>query len=307
MLPDGRTVAVVRQGLTADRTGFSKRLWRLREGPLPGGVLLLAPDEARLRQCRRMLASTRFPVFLALEKDAALAGLDSQVWRPPVTADLDLRYVLSRLDRGGGLPVEAKPSRAALPANIDLDGPASNHMLPALLGPAEKRALYLLSDWPWASRWDLAGLMGVSARRVSQLTARLDRLGLVSYAYAGLYGRLALTDRGLGLLARRDRTSVGTARRGWSVAPLDPQAPLAWRNVSGSRSRQLLHNAEHTARSIGSSSPWQHRPARQAGRSCSSTHPGGPPATSATTSGCTRCAPTPSASCAVARITCPSS
>ena len=48
------------------------------------------------------------------------------------------------------------------------------------------------------------------------------------------------------LLARRDRTSVGTARRRWSVAPIDPLALLTWRNVSGSRSRQLLRNAEHT-------------------------------------------------------------
>ena len=31
-LPDGRNVGVVRQGLTSDRTGFAKRLWRLREG-----------------------------------------------------------------------------------------------------------------------------------------------------------------------------------------------------------------------------------------------------------------------------------
>ena len=31
MLPDGRTVAVVRQGPTADRTAFSKRMWRLRD------------------------------------------------------------------------------------------------------------------------------------------------------------------------------------------------------------------------------------------------------------------------------------
>ena len=246
-LPDGRTVAVVRQGLTADRTGFSKRLWRLREGPLPGGVLVLAPDEVRLRQARRMLASARFPVFLALEGDAALAGLDSPVWRPPsVAASLDLRYVLSHLDRRGGLPVEAKPSRAALPANIDLDGPASDYLLPALLGPAEKRVLDLLSDWPWASKRDLAGLMGVSTRRVSQLVARLDGFGLVNHANAQGTRRLALTDRGLGLLARRDRTSVGTARRRWGVAPIDPLAPLTWRNVSGSRSRQLLRNVEHT-------------------------------------------------------------
>ena len=84
VLPDGRTVAVVRQGNTADRTGFSKRLWRLREGPLPGGVLVLAPDDVRLRQARRMLAGASFPVFLALERDAALAGLDSPVWRLPI-------------------------------------------------------------------------------------------------------------------------------------------------------------------------------------------------------------------------------
>ena len=35
-LPDGRTVGIIRQGLTADRSGFSKRLWRLRDWPLPG-------------------------------------------------------------------------------------------------------------------------------------------------------------------------------------------------------------------------------------------------------------------------------
>ena len=248
VLPDGRTIAVVRQGPTADRTGFSKRLWRLREGPPPGGVLLLLPDEVRLRQARRMLAGAPFPVFLALERDAGLGGLDSPVWRPPsVAADLDLRYVLSHLDRAGGLPEEAQPFRAALPGDIDLGDQSLDFLLPTLLRPAEKRALDLLSDWPWASKGELAGLLGVSGRRASQLAARLEGFGLVSHAAAQGTRLLALTDRGLALLARRDRTSVGTARRRWSVAPLDPQAPLAWRNVSGSRSRQLLRNAEHTA------------------------------------------------------------
>ena len=248
VLPDGRTIAVVRQGLTSDRTGFAKRLWRLREGPPPGGVLLLLPDEVRLRQARRMLAGAPFPAFLALERDAALAGPGHRIWRPPaVNAALDLRYVLSHLDRAGGLPEEAQPSRVVLPGDIDLGDQSLDFLLPALLRPAEKRALDLLSDWPWASRGELAGLLGVSGRRVSQLAARLEGFGLVSHAAAQGTRRLALTDRGLGLLARRDRASVGTARRRWSVAPLDPQAPLAWRNVSGSRSRQLLRNAEHTA------------------------------------------------------------
>ena len=229
ILPSGRTVAVVRQGLTADRTGFAKRLWRLREGPPPGGVLILLPDEVRLRQARRMLAGAGFPVFLALERAAALAGPDSPIWNSPsIAAGLDLRYVLSRLDRGGGLPVEARSARAALPASIDLDVPADDApdwMLPVRLGPSEKRALDLLSDWPWASRRDLAGLMEVSVRRASQVVAGLEEFALVSQVDAGRCGRLAITDRGLALLARRDRTSVGTAKRRWTSPHWTPTNP----------------------------------------------------------------------------------
>ena len=57
-LPGGRTLAVVRLGNTADRTAFAKRLWRLSEEARPDALLLLAPDEVRLRQVSRMLDST---------------------------------------------------------------------------------------------------------------------------------------------------------------------------------------------------------------------------------------------------------
>ena len=60
-------------------------------------------------------------------------------------------------------------------------------------------------------------------------------------------GRLALTDRALTLLARRDRTSTTMARGRWSAAPLSPGSPFDWTNVSGRQSRQLLRNLEHTA------------------------------------------------------------
>ena len=71
VLNNGRTIGVVRQGLTADRTGFAKRLWRLRDGPLPGGVFLLLSDEIRLRHARRLVAGAPFPSVLALERNAA--------------------------------------------------------------------------------------------------------------------------------------------------------------------------------------------------------------------------------------------
>ena len=242
-LPGGRTLGILRQGRTADRTGFAKRIWRLGQGPLPGAVLVLAPDEVRLRHARRLLARTPIQALLALEREAALAGPERRIWRPPaVNSALALGYALERLRPGGELPEEEPLSKAVLPG----DGETAVDALPARLKPAGKRALDLIADWPWLSRRELAALVNVSLPRASQVVAPLEGYGLVARPpEAG--GRLALTDRGLALLARRDRASVGAARKRWSAAPLDEGEPLHWRNVSGGRSRQLLRNLDHTA------------------------------------------------------------
>ncbi|MDE2844977.1 MAG: replication-relaxation family protein [Chloroflexota bacterium] len=249
-LPGGRTVGILRQGLTADRTGFSKRLWRLRDGPLPGTVLMLMADGVRLRHARRLLSAAPVPALLAVESAAALAGAGERIWSPPaVNAALDLRYVLERAVPGGELPAEDEPQRATLPEDFAFDGPGwdiPDHLLPVLLKAAEKRALDIISDWPWVSLKELAGLLGVSQPRASQLVNPLVGFGLVARPReAG--GRLALTDRGLALLARRDRTSLAVAKKRWSVAQEDAQVVYDWRNVSGRNSRQLLRNLEHTA------------------------------------------------------------
>ena len=250
MLPDGKTVGIVRQGLTADRSGFAKRLWRLRDGPMSGTILVLMADDVRLRHARRLLSTTDVPVLFALEREAVLAGADDRIWSPTrVNAAVDLRYVLDRAEPGGRLPEEEEPQRASAPDDIPDRGAASDiadHLLPVFLKPAEKRALDLISDWPWISLKELAGLMGVSPQRASQLVNPLEGFGLAArLRHAGR--RLALTDRGLSLLARRDRTSVGVAKRRWSIALEDPEGPFEWRNVTGRRGRQLLRNIEHTA------------------------------------------------------------
>ena len=119
-LPDGRTVGIVRQGLTSERTAFSERLWRLLDGSIPSALLVVVPDAVRLRRAGRLLARARMPVFLALERDAALSGEDDAVWRmPSVSAPIDLRYVMSLVRRRGGLPVEPRPSRALVPDDLD--------------------------------------------------------------------------------------------------------------------------------------------------------------------------------------------
>ena len=86
-LPGGKTIGVLRQGLTADRTAFSRRLWKLRDVPLPGAVLVLVTDEVRLRHARRTLPRS-VNALLALERDAALASTGDRVWRPAASDPL---------------------------------------------------------------------------------------------------------------------------------------------------------------------------------------------------------------------------
>ena len=249
-LPDGRTVAIVRQGLTADRTAFAKRLWRLREIFRPSAVLMLMSDEIRLRHARRIAAGSPSLTFLALEREAVTAGANAPIWRTPSgSALLDLRTALSHTRQRGAWPNEKPPERASLPEELSLDGTEQNPpgwALPAILKETEKRALDLLFDWPWVAPAHLGELLGVRRSRLSEVLRWLSELDLAVDIQVQGGRRLALSDRGLALLARRDRSSVGAARKRWSVAPTDPRAQLEWRNVSGRRSGQLLRNIEHT-------------------------------------------------------------
>ncbi|MDE2932281.1 MAG: replication-relaxation family protein [Chloroflexota bacterium] len=248
-LPDGRTLAIVRQGLTSDRTGFGKRIWRLREGPQPAAALLLMPDEVRLRHARGLLVGASFISFFALERDVAVAGSRARIWRTTSGATpLGLGEALSYVRTGGAWPVERPLAWRSLPGPLPAGDGAERdeRMLLALLKPIEKRALDLVSDWPWITSPHLGALLGVKRSRLSEVLQRLGELGLVLDDVVGGQRRVAVTDRGLAFLSHRDRTSPGVARRRWSVAPLDPNEPLGWRNVSGRNSRQLLRTTEHT-------------------------------------------------------------
>jgi len=256
-LSDGRVLAIVRQGPTAERAAFAKRLWRLAQGPRPGAVVVIVPDEVRLRQAVALLRDARtgaspVPAFFALERHVAAAWADDPVWRSSAGAALSLDEAVGRANTGGMVAAEPPLERVSVPKDIDLSergNDVPDHLLPVLLRPAEKRALDLLADWPWLAREDLAGLLDVSLPRASQLTAALERLGLAT-GFPLDARRLALTDRGLKLLARRDRASTGEARQRWSVGAngdggngADSGQPI----VPGRRSRQLLRDLEHTA------------------------------------------------------------
>ena len=184
-------------------------------------------------------------MFLALESDAASAGAGSAVWRTPSgPAPLDLATALAHTDPPRSWPLRRPPQRAVLPDALQ---PEADCLLPSTLKPVEKLAVDLLADWTWLSPRHLGMFLGVKRTRLSQVTQRLAELGLLVDVAVDGQRRLALSDRGLVMLARRDRTSVGDARKRWSAQPLDPGVPLDWRNVAGTRTRQLLRNVEHTS------------------------------------------------------------
>ena len=251
-LSDGRTLGVIRQGPSADRTSFSDRVRRLldTEQSQPRALLALMPDEARLRQARRLLAPYPGPVYLSLERDAARLLADDMVWHTTsAPAPLSIREIFAHLRQGGAIPWERSTSRQSLPDDTDLheiDDSVADHLLPTLLKPAEKRMLDCIADWPLVTAADLGGVLGLSPSGVSKLTSRLEKLGLLTTVTMDGLRRLALSDAGLSVLARRDRVSVGAAVRRWSVEPMDDESPSSWRDVPGKRSRPLARTIEHT-------------------------------------------------------------
>lgn len=250
VLPGGRTIVVVRQGPMSDRTAFAGRLRRLRAGPWPSGILVLVSDEVRLRHAGRLLRNPPSPAFLALEREAVRAGPDDPIWRTPaVDGPLSLRAALDRMSASGSLPAERPLARVRPPWDLEVPPPGRDlpdDLLPALLRPAEKRVLDLLSDWPWIAPAHLQGLLGVSRSRLLRILATLGDFGLANRVPAA-GGRLVLTERGLAFLARRDRASVGTVRRRWSASPLDAGGDGDWRAVRGRNVRQLLRHLDHTS------------------------------------------------------------
>ena len=239
-LPDGRSLALVRIGRSADRTALAKRLRRLDEALGLGAALIILPDEIRLRHARRIVASYTAMPFLAVERDVINMDADAAVWRiasgnARFTLNEALSYAIPRSDQ----IIEQPLNRVSMPRSLTETRPVS-------LTATEQQALDLIGDWPWLRPAHLADLLGCGQRRTSQILNRLATSNLIRRHNAGGGPRLALSDAGITHIARRDRAAVGIAKQRWSVSPVEPDHPFSWRNVCGARSRQLLRHLKHT-------------------------------------------------------------
>ncbi len=249
MLSEGRVIGIMRWGPMADRTTFTKRVERLHDGPAPSSLMLLVSDEIRMRYAIRLLSRQRIPAFVATEEALISVEADDAVWHTPATeATLDIASIVDRTPRGGRVPTEPPLSRVTMPEEQTFATDLSDiphYALPAILRPSDKHVLDMIADWPCIGIENLRTLLDLHPTWLSQILGRLRDGGLVNRFYASGI-RLAVTDRGLALLARRDRASVGTARRRWSISESGDELSRGWDAVRGRRSRQLLRHLGHT-------------------------------------------------------------
>ena len=251
-LPDDVILGVLRQGRTSPRSSWTNDLYRIFDRPPPGGLLIIASDPVRLREMGEFIRArnTSIPVYLTMEKHVA-AGLDIPFWEyASYTESLSLEQALSGIWHSGSPPEERIYARANLPAPLlqsDYERKRlPTHLLSVILAPGAKDVLDTLLDWPWLFLPDLRGILGVSKSRLSQLTKPLKEHELIYYSQADGGRCISLSDRGIMMLAFRDRVSRSDQLSRWSIEPKDGETPVHWRNVSGRKSAELLRHHDHT-------------------------------------------------------------
>ena len=250
-LPNGGFIAIIRQGETADRTSFSKRLWRLWQTVEPSAVFVTVPDNIRLRYNRSRFTAAPVITFTALESSLTIEDRDYPIWwAPSSNLPISTRSALQNIREHPVTPPTESPVEP-IPPIVSLEPspgqPSPVYLLNTLLNPTEKRALDVIYDWPWISQSSLGAMLGLLPSNLSPIVRGLTDQCLVEHTVVSRRRRMALTDRALHLLARRDRTSLSKMVGRWSIAPRDLKQPQDWRNISGSRSRQLLRDIGHTS------------------------------------------------------------
>ena len=164
LLPGGRSVAVVRQGNTSDRTAFAKRLWRLGQLTPASAVLMVLPDEVRLRQARRLAAGVPRSGVPGPGERRRFRRRRGRRLEHPLRSPrpLGLATALTHTGPPCSWPVLPKTATAGGHASCTLNHDA-NCLLPSLLKPVEKQAVDLLADWPWLSPRHLGANAGREA------------------------------------------------------------------------------------------------------------------------------------------------
>ncbi|MBI4219493.1 MAG: replication-relaxation family protein [Chloroflexi bacterium] len=264
---DGEWVAIHREGALATLFHRRRRIRTLAEGGIATPMLVMVPDSVRQRDWLRRLNHARGAIAV---EEQFLADPRSQ---RPIWLSTDARF--KTLEEAlTGLGSSEAPARgwydmASSPVLLtpatDTGAAAKNYELPLLLTASEKQVLNLIAAWPLMTIANAADFLGVTRQAVEKSLRTPRRLGLLNNIIPA--GRrevsLALSNRGLLMLAKRDRLPTQHVLHHWSVAR-SHSGPFSASDMRGSRMRPLLRAKTHTSMVTGFFASL-HRHAREQG------------------------------------------
>ena len=223
-LHDGRTFAVVRQGLALRRRSLYDRLRAIAEYDYtrrPDAVLILVSSVWEQRLTTRFCMELNLEdSYVGVESRDTLERRNYHVWQKTSGLFSGTYHTLNHVSSQGspgGRPRTESPERKR--ASI----PRPERMVEAApafgITPSEKRTLDLTTDHPMIPREHLARWLGVSEGRVSQMMHSLvDSWGLVERRGKRGDTRHTLSAEGIRYITHRDRAELPTTRGIWSTA-----------------------------------------------------------------------------------------
>ena len=238
-LNDDRNFAIALQTVTHTPKSSGDKLWTMsRETRLPSKYLVITTDMFEKRCAKVRLGRFQRSVLTAVAtlREVMTLGPDVRSWLYPIgQREHTLVDVLDdSLPTRGYLPVwRSHPKNAYMP--VDLQGAEY-----CPLTVRQRKLLTLLSDWLLLKFNDVKILMGgLRTKIVRNMLNELIERSLVSARAQMLKSRrYALTDDGLILLQRGNRTSLANAKKRWSLDSPDPEHDRLM--------RKLIREARHT-------------------------------------------------------------
>lgn len=257
----GGSIAFHREGPLASLFHRRRRLYAIAEARIAPITLVLTTDEVRQRDWKRRMRYADLPGAIAVE-DQFLADpwSDAALWLRADRNAFGLEPLGTAVREliGTRIPDEIPFKRVSPPpALLARDRRAAGartrvtkeYELPLLLAPLEKRVIDLVAAWPLLTTQDLAGFLGITRQGAEKALIQPANLGLVDRVLVDGYRtrRLVVSDRGLLMLARRDRLPTQHTLHQWSSTTRNGAVRFHHRHIRGVRMRALARSITHTA------------------------------------------------------------
>lgn len=258
-LSTGQTFGILRFGPTSDSKSISSRIQSLNvlsDYGYSRAAVVVVPGPVEQNGLAERMTSSRMNLIVGVEDDVMNSPAGEAVWRVPGFRRLEL-LPMAGFIRGTHKrimpPIRRPPKRASMPRDDDADRDKDNILS---LGEPALRLMETVSDWPLIKESTARALCGMkpnwfmAQRSALEKCGVLERVRLRTKAKAGSdgEGRLALSNRGLRLVAWRDRTRLSELVRTWGIAAAAPTEGRAGTShtLQGTKLRVAAREMSHT-------------------------------------------------------------